>query len=169
MASVALPLLLLALSCMLQSTLARVVVTANPHMPAMPLPTEACQDAGSSSSCTRALFLNPNHVVAAPAALQADTFSHVQHVQYLDTVVPVCVAAAHTPLHIQRIPNLRLQLQVPLSPALAPVPFAAALQNCSRVVSGRCRRPRGGGRRQQSRRFVVRRIFVEFARLRGRR
>ena len=101
MASVVLPLLLLALSCMLQTTLARVVVTANLHMP---LPTEACQDAGASSSCTRALFLNPDHVVAAPAALQSDTFSHVQHVQYLDTVVPVCVTAAHTPLHIQHIP-----------------------------------------------------------------
>jgi hypothetical protein len=131
MVSVALPLFLLALSCMLHSTLARVVVTTNPHMPAMPLPTEACQDAGSSSSCTRALFLNPNHVVAAPAALQADTFSHVQHVQYLDTVVPVCVTAAQTPLISSVFPiyacNSRYHFRQPWRLSHLQLPFKIAL------------------------------------------
>jgi len=105
MVALSVPLLLLAFSCLPQPSLANaVVVTGNPHVM---LPTEACPD--TSPRCARLLFINPSHVIAAPAALQADTFSHVQRVQYLDTVVPVCV--------------LPPAIDIPLSPAYFCIPI----------------------------------------------
>ncbi len=81
-------LLLLACAC-LNVVLADVVVTGNPHMP----PASAtCPDAAVSADCARALFISPDSIIPAPAPLQADTFSHVQYVRYLDSVVPVFAA-----------------------------------------------------------------------------
>jgi hypothetical protein len=78
-------LLLLAFSNSLHAALAHVVVTGNPHIPP---PTDLCHSE-AAASCTRALFIDPSRVIAAPAPLQADTFSHVQYVHYLESVVPV--------------------------------------------------------------------------------
>jgi hypothetical protein len=78
-------LLLLAFSSALHAALAHVVVTGNPYVPP---PTDVCQS-DPAASCSRALFIDPSSVIAAPAPLQADTFSHVQRVRYLDSVVPV--------------------------------------------------------------------------------
>ena len=81
-------LLLLAFCSALHPALAHVVVTGNPHIPPPTHGGGACQS-DCAASCTRALFIDPSSVIAAPAPLQADTFSHVQRVRYLHSVVPV--------------------------------------------------------------------------------
>ena len=80
-------LLLLAFCSALHAALAHVVVTGNPHIPP-PTHIGACQS-DCAATCARALFIDPSSVIAAPAPLQADTFSHVQRVRYLHSVVPV--------------------------------------------------------------------------------
>jgi hypothetical protein len=77
-------LLLLAFFNSLHAALSHVVVTGNPHIPPPDL-----YHSEAAASCTRALFIDPSRVIVAPAPLQADTFSHVQYVHYLESVVPV--------------------------------------------------------------------------------
>ena len=85
-------LLLLAFAC-LSMVLADVVVTGNPHVPPA---SAACPGAAAavSANCARALFISPDSIIPAPAPLQADTFSHVQYVRYLYSVVPVFASCA---------------------------------------------------------------------------
>ena len=133
-------LLLIALCCLLQTSLANVVVTGNPHVP--PPSPDVCPFPGNEApdSCSQALFIDPSRVIAAPAPLQADTFSHVQRVRYLDAVVPVsaalprCCLASHSftfPLHCRyhfRQPERLSHLQLPFKIVLVNAPPSAALR-----------------------------------------
>ncbi len=113
-------LLLLAFASTFSSALANVVVTGNPHMPPSSA-TNECQRLASAAPavCSTALFISPDRVLSAPARLQADTFSHLQHVRYLDSVVPVSAAPINFPSTPNPTPLLLLMhaCQVPLSTA----------------------------------------------------
>ena len=92
-------LLLLAFAYTFSSALANVVVTGNPHMPPSSAMNE-CQRLAAAAPAvwSTALFISPDRVLSAPARLQADTFSHLQYVRYLDSVVPVSAAPITPPL-----------------------------------------------------------------------
>jgi hypothetical protein len=119
-------LLVFAIPCLLQTIHANVVVTGNPHMPS----PQVCDSTRtmSSASCSRVMFIDPSRVIAAPAPVQADTFLQVHRVRYLDSVVPVSVPAPDARCCPSRASSeLNFASQVPLPPAQAPVPFAAAI------------------------------------------
>jgi hypothetical protein len=76
------------LLCFVPAIFASVQVTGNPYIPPA---ADAC--GSPSAACSRALVLSPDRVIVAPAPLQSDTFSHVQQVRYMGSVIPVCVAS----------------------------------------------------------------------------